>query len=122
MKKYEILINNVERVANYTKLGKEIKSLKMNRTFTNKKLKELAKKVPKKFDKESIKKFERETGLNIKYYVFEDKYTFYEYNRYGIYPDNSKVVLENGKYICKMGKSLEYADIVVIDKVTNYIQ
>ena len=126
LKKYEILINDVERVTDYAKERKRLKTIKMNSIFSSKKLKELAKKVPVNFDVESIKKFEKETGLNLKYYVWEDDYEFFEYSHHGIYPDNSTLVWavqEDGRKqidLNTIGKSLEHADIIIYDRITNY--
>ena len=124
MKKYQIIINNVDKVTNYVDLYKGIRTIHMNSLFSQKKLKRLAKKVPKKYDKESIKKFEDETGLKLKYYVFYDKYGFFEYTSLGIYPDNNKIITKNDGFRDYKCVDLEYNylenfDILIIDRVTN---
>ena len=122
MKKYKIIMNNVEKVTDYVDLYKDVRTIYMNSIFAQKKLKDLAKKVPKKFDIESIKKFEKETGLILKYYVFNDKYEFLEYTHLGVFPDNDRLMRDYGigKYPYKelMRNYLEHFDILVIDKVT----
>lgn len=126
LKKYEILINDVERVTDYVKEERDLRTIKMNSFFAYKKIKELAKKVPRNFDVESIKKFEKETGLNLKYYVWEGYCEYFEYSHHGIYPDNSTLVWavqEDGRKkidLNTIGKSLEHADIIIYDRITNY--
>lgn len=123
MKNYQIIMNNVEKVTQYANLYRGIRTIHMNSIFAQKKLKELAKKVPKNFDVESIKKFEKETGLILKYYVFNDKYEFFEYTHLGIFPNNERLMRDYGigKYPYEelMREYLENFDILVIDKVTN---
>ncbi len=124
MKKYQIMVNNVERVTDYVNLYKDIRTVYMNSIFAQKELKKLAKKVPKNFDKESIKAFENETGLILKYWVFYNKYDFFEYTSLGIWPDNEKIAnINNGKYVynSEMLKinHIENYDILVIDRITN---
>ena len=116
-------MNNVEKITQYTDLYKPVRTIYMNSIFAQKKLKDLAKKIPRKFDVESIKKFEKETGLILKYYVFNDKYEFFEYTHLGIYPDNERLIRDYGigKYPYEelMRDYLENFDILIIDKVTN---
>ena len=116
-------MNNVEKIAQYTNLYKGVRTIHMNSIFAQKNIKDLAKKIPKKFDVESIKKFEKETGLILKYYVFNDKYEFFEYTHLGIFPNNERLMKDYGigKYPYEelMREYLENFDILVIDKVTN---
>lgn len=123
MKNYQIIMNNVEKVTEYVDLHKKVKTIYMNNIFAQKKLKELAKKVPKEFDVESIERFEKETGLILKYYIFNDKYEFFEYTHLGIFPNNDRLIKEFGigkyPYDELMRDHLENFDILVIDKITN---
>lgn len=120
MKKYRIIMNNVDKVTDYVDLYQDVRTIYMNSTFAQKKLKDLAKKVPKKFDVESIKEFEKETGLILKYYVFDNKYDFLEYTHLGVFPDNERLIQEYGigrfPYGELMKTHLENFDILVIDK------
>lgn len=49
------------------------------------KVKELLKKIPNKYDINTIKEFEKETGIVLKYWVFT-KISFYEYTKLGVHP------------------------------------
>ncbi len=121
MKKYRIIMNNVDKVTDYIDLCQDVRTIYMNSIFAQNKLKNLAKKVPKKFDVESIKKFEKETGLILKYYIFDNKYDFLEYTHLGVFPDNERLIREYGigKYPYEelMKTHLENFDILVIDKM-----
>ena len=124
MQKYEILVNNVERVEHYLEIYQRIRNIKMNSIFAHKMVRKLAKKIPKKYDVESIKKFEEETGLKLKYHVYYHKYGFFEYTSLGIWPYNEvERIDENGKphYHLKDIKKnhLEYADILIIDQISD---
>lgn len=120
LKKYRVIMNNVDKVTDYVDLLKDVRTIYMNSIFAQKKLKELAKRVPKEYDVETIKKFEHETGLILKYYIFNNKYDFLEYTHLGVFPDNERLIREYG-----MGKypyeefiktKLENFDILIIDK------
>ena len=121
MKKYRIIMNNVDKVTDCIDLCQDVRTIYMNSIFAQNKLKNLAKKVPKKFDVESIKKFEKETGLILKYYIFDNKYDFLEYTHLGVFPDNERLIREYGigKYPYEelMKTHLENFDILVIDKM-----
>lgn len=120
MKKYRIIMNNVDKVTDYVDLYQDVRTIYMNSIFAQKKLRNLAKKIPKKFDIESIKKFEKETGLILKYYIFSNKYDFLEYTHLGVFPDNERMIKEYGigKFPYKefIKTHLENFDILVIDK------
>lgn len=123
IKKYEILINNVERVEEKLHIYNKIRNIKMNRLFAIKKVKELSSMIPRKFDVESIKKFEKKTGLKLKYHVYYDKYGYYEFSSLGIWPKNEvKFIDKDGNkfYHVKDFKEnyLEFADIIIIDKIS----
>ncbi len=113
-------MNNVDKVTDYVDLLKDVRTIYMNSTFAQKKLKTLAKKIPKKYDIESILKFEKETGLILKYYIFNNKYDFLEYTHLGVFPDNERLIKEYdiGKYPYEelMKTHLDTFDILVIDK------
>ena len=110
----------VDKVTDYVDLLKDVRTIYMNSIFAQKKLKNLAKKVPKDYDKESINKFEKETGLILKYYIFDNKYDFLEYTHLGVFPDNERLIKEFGigKYPYEelMSTHLDQFDILVIDK------
>ena len=113
-------MNNVDKVTDYVDLCCDVRTIYMNSIVAQKKLKRLAKKVPKKYDVKSIKEFEKETGLILKYYIFENKYDFLEYTNLGVFPDNERLIREYGigKYPYKemMKTHLENFDILIIDK------
>ena len=123
MKKYRIVMNNVDRVTDYVDLYRDVRTIYMNSVLAQKKLRKLAKKVPRSFDVESIKKFEEETGLILKYYVFDNKYDFLEYTHLGVFPDNERLIKEYGlgKYPYEefISTHLDQFDILVLDKLTN---
>ncbi len=120
MKKYRVIINNVDKVTDYVYLLKDVRTIYMNSIFAQKKLKRLAKMVPKEYDIESILKFEHETGLILKYYIFSNKYDFLEYTHLGVFPDNERLIKEYGigkyPYDELMKTHLDNFDILVIDK------
>lgn len=113
-------MNNVDRVTDYVDLFKDVRTIYMNSILAQKKLKRLAKKVPRKYDISSIKQFEKETGLTLKYYIFSNKYDFLEYTHLGVFPDNERLIKEFGigKYPYEelMKTHLNEFDILVIDK------
>lgn len=113
-------MNNVDKVTDCVDLLKDVRTIYMNSIFAQKKLKRLAKKIPKKYDIESILEFEKETGLILKYYIFNNKYDFLEYTHLGVFPDNERLIKEYGigKYPYEelMKTHLENFDILVIDK------
>ena len=114
-------MNNVDKVTDYVDLCKDVRTIYMNSIFAQKDLKRLAKEIPKNYDVESIKKFEKETGLILKYYIFDDnKYDFLEYTHLGVFPDNERLIREYGigKYPYKemMKTHLKNFDILIIDK------
>ena len=115
-------MNNVDKVTDYVNLIKDVRTIYMNNLFAQKKLKKLAKKVPKEFDIASIEAFEKETGLILKYYIFNNKYDFLEYSHLGVFPDNERLIKEYGigKYPYEelMKTHLEHFDILVMDKKT----
>ena len=123
LKKYRIIMNNVDKVTDYVDLCKDVRTIYMNSPLAQKKLKNLAKRVPKEYDIESIKKFEKETGLILKYYIFTNKYDFLEYTHLGVFPDNERLIKEYGigKYPYEelMKTHLDQFDILVIDKISN---
>ena len=123
MKKYRIIMNNVDKVTDYVDLYQNVRTIYMNSIFAQKKLKKLAKKIPKEYDIESIKKFEKETGLILKYYIFDNKYDFLEYTHLGVFPDNERLIKEYGigKYPYEelMKTHLEQFDILIMDKMSN---
>lgn len=116
-------MNNYDKVTDYVDLYKDVRTIYMNSIFAQKKLRKLAKKVPKEFDVESIKKFEKETGLILKYYVFDNKYDFIEYTHLGIFPDNERLIEEYGvgryPYEQLMATHLDNFDILVIDRISH---
>ncbi len=120
MKKYRVIMNNVDKVTDYIDLCKDVRTIYMNSIFAQKNLRILAKKVPKKYDVESIKQFEKETGLILKYYIFDNKYDFLEYTHLGVFPDNERLIREYGigkyPYEEMMKTHLENFDILIIDK------
>lgn len=121
IKKYEILINNVERVEEKLGIYNKIRNIKMNRLFALKKVKELAHTIPKKFDVESIREFEDKTGLKLKYQVYYDNYGYYEFSSLGIWPKNEvKFIDKDGNkfyHVKDFNENyLEFADIIIIDK------
>ena len=71
--------------------------------------------IPKEYDRESIKKFEDETGITLKYYVYEHSYDFREYTSLGIYPDPN-INLSNGSFSYQefIKTSLNNYDILVV--------
>ena len=93
MKKYRVIMNNVDKVTDYVNLLKDV---------------------------ESIKEFEKETGLILKYYIFNNKYDFLEYTHLGVFPDNERLIKEYGigryPYDELMKTHLDNFDILVIDK------
>ena len=113
-------MNNVDKVTDYVDLLKDVRTIYMNSILAQKKLKRLAKMVPKKYDVESIKEFEKETGLILKYYIFNNKYDFLEYTHLGVFPDNERLIKEYGIGRCPyeelMKTHLDNFDILVIDK------
>lgn len=113
-------MNNVDKVTDYVDLLKDVRTIYMNSILAQKKLKRLAKMVPKKYDVESIKEFEKETGLILKYYIFNNKYDFLEYTHLGVFPDNERLIKEYGigryPYDELMKTHLDNFDILVIDK------
>ena len=120
MKKYRVIMNNVDKVTDYVDLLKDVRTIYMNSIFAQKKLKRLAKKIPKKYDVESILNFEKKTGLILKYYIFNNKYDFLEYTHLGVFPDNERLIKEYGigKYPYEefIKTKLDTFDILVIDK------
>ena len=120
LKKYRIIMNNVDKVTDYVDLLQDVRTIYMNDMFAQKKLKRLAKKIPKKYDVESILEFEKETGLILKYYVFSNKYDFLEYTHLGVFPDNERLIKEYGigKYPYEefIKTKLDAFDILIIDK------
>ena len=120
MKKYRVIMNNVDKVTDYVNLLKDVRTIYMNSMLAQKKLKRLAKMVPKEYDVESIKEFEKETGLILKYYIFNNKYDFLEYTHLGVFPDNERLIKEYGigryPYDELMKTHLDNFDILVIDK------
>lgn len=117
LKKIEYFINNVEHVEEKLHLRKDIKRVKIN-LFSEEKLKKFVKEIPKYNDIEGIKKLEHETGIILKYYVFYEEYSFYEFSKYGIWPDNSKTYIDsNGrKSVDIKANYLDNFDILVVDK------
>ena len=113
-------MNNVDKVTDYVDLLKDVRTIYMNSMLAQKKIKRLAKMVPKKYDVESIKEFEKETGLILKYYIFNNKYDFLEYTHLGVFPDNERLIKEYGigryPYEELMKTHLDNFDILVIDK------
>ena len=113
-------MNNVDKVTDYVDLLKDVRTIYMNSMLAQKKLKRLAKMVPKEYDVESIKEFEKETGLILKYYIFNNKYDFLEYTHLGVFPDNERLIKEYGigryPYEELMKTHLDNFDILVIDK------
>ena len=116
-------MNNVDKVTDYVNLCQDVRTIYMNNIFAQKKLKKLAKKIPREYDIESIKKFEKETGLILKYYIFDNKYDFLEYTHLGVFPDNERLIKEYGigKYPYEelMKTHLDQFDILIIDKISN---
>ena len=85
----KIYVNNVENVEDKLKLKKKIKFVRLHSLLCERRLKEVVKKIPKEFNKRTIRKFEEETGIILKYYVFEHSYDFREHTKLGIYPNPS---------------------------------
>lgn len=116
-------MNNVDKVTDYINLCKDVRTIYMNSPLAQKKLKNLAKRIPKEYDIESIKKFEKETGLILKYYIFDNKYDFLEYTHLGVFPDNERLIKEYGigrfPYEELMRTHLDQFDILIIDKISN---
>lgn len=121
MKKIEYFVNNVDHVEDKLKLRKDIKRVKINTWFCEDKLKEFVKKIPRFDDKEAIEKLEQETGIILKYYVFYDKYGFYEYTKLGIWPDNDAVCVypDGRKGIDIHANYLDNFDVLVVDRISN---
>lgn len=118
MKKIEFFINNVEHVEEKLKLKKGIKKVKINPKSCEKNLKNFVKRIPKYNDIEGIKKIEKETGVILKYYVWYEKYSYYEFSKFGIWPDNSKkCILKDGrKTVDIKANYLDDFDILIFDK------
>lgn len=83
----KIYANNVERVEKILHLKKSLKKVKLSPLFSEKNLREFLKKIPYDCDPQTIMKFEKETGIILKYYVFNDKYEFREFTKLGVYPN-----------------------------------
>lgn len=111
----KIYINNVESVEDKLKLKKKIRFVRLRPLLCERRLREVVKKIPKEFDPETIKKFEKDTGLILKYYVFEHVYDFLEHTKLGIYP-NPEFNIKNGSI--DMAKFMSYYlkdyDILVV--------
>lgn len=130
MKKNQIFAVNVQKVLEYSECEIEKAGrIQMNNIFSNPKFKKLSKKIPKDYaDKEAINKFYQETGLVVQYCVFSDQFSFLEYDRMGVHPDNDKwMMVGNGEMSIEEFKShpeymetVEDADIQVIMKGVNY--
>lgn len=123
MKKYQVIMNNIDKVTDYVDLLKDVRTIYINSIFAQKKLKRLSKKIPKNYDIESILAFEKETGLILKYYIFNNKYDFLEYTHLGVFPDNERLIKEYGigryPYEELMKTHLDYFDILIIDRVSH---
>ena len=107
-------INNVERVDEKLHLKKKLKRIKLSPLFSESRLKELLKKIPAKYDKETIMEFEKETGIILKYVVYEHFYDFREYTKLGVYPDpkfNAKDGIDFQEFIKSY---LDNFDILVV--------
>jgi predicted ATPase len=129
MRNIQIIANDVEKVADYAECKiTKVKKVRMNGTFSNKKLKELAKRIPKQYDKAAVQSFYEETGLKLKYLIFSDKFSHIECDRMGAHPDNDKwAMVKNGEMTVEEFSShseyleaVEQADILVIDKKSEY--
>ncbi len=121
MSKIECFVNNVEHVEDKLKLSKKIRKVKINTRLCENNLKEFIKNIPKFDDKTAIEEFEKETGIILKYYVFYEKYSFFEYSKLGIWPDNDKkIILPDGcRTIDIEANYLEDYDILIVDKISN---
>lgn len=107
-------INNVESVEKKLHLEKNLKRIKLEPLFSERRLKELLKKIPTKYDKETIINFEKQTGIILKYIVYEHSYDFREYTKLGSYPD-SKINVKDGIDYQEFIKSyLDNYDILVV--------
>ena len=107
-------VNNVESLVGKLHLQKDLKRIKLNPLFSEKRLKDLLKKIPNDFDKETIKKFEKETGIVLKYQVSENKYEFREHTKLGTYPDPKINALVGINYEELMSTYLDNYDILIV--------
>ena len=111
----KIYINNVESVEDKLKLKKKIKFVRLHPLLCERRLREVVKKIPKEYGPHAIKKFEEETGIVLKYYVYEHKYDFLEHTKLGTYP-NPKFNVHDGHIDIEefMSYHLDNYDILVI--------
>lgn len=107
-------VNNVESLVEKLHLQKDLKRIKLSPLFSEKRLKDLLKKIPNNFDKETIEKFEKETGIVLKYHVVENRYEFREYTKLGTYPDPKINALVGIDYEELMSTYLNNYDILVV--------
>ena len=107
-------INNVESVEEKLHLEKKLKRIKLIPLFSERRLKELLKKIPTKYDKETIMEFENETGIILKYIVYEHFYDFREHTKLGIYPDPKFNVKDGIDYKEFIKSRLDNYDILVV--------
>lgn len=111
----KIYVNNVERVTRALNLKKGLKKVRLRPLFSEKRLKIFLKKIPYDCDPYTLRKFEEETGIVLKYYVFNDKYDFREFTKNGVYPNPKFNVFEGHiDYEEFMSYYLEDYDILVI--------
>ena len=111
----KIYINNVESVEEKLNLKKKIRFVRLRPLLCERRLRDVVKKIPKEYDPETIKKFEEDTGIILKYYVFEHSYDFLEHTKLGTFPDQRFNFFEgtiNAKEV--MANYLERYDILVV--------
>ena len=115
-------INNVESVEEKLHLKKNLKRIKLNPFFCERRLKELLKKIPARYDEKTIMEFEYETGIVLKYIVYEHSYDFREHTKLGTYPDK-KFNVKDGRDFEEFIKSKldNYDILVVINDKNNYL-
>lgn len=111
----KIYVNNVEAVEEKLNLKKKIRFVRLIPLLCERRLREVVKKIPKDYGPNYIKKFEDETGIVLKYYVFEKEYEFLEHTKLGTYP-NPKFNLLNGPIDIDefMSYNLKDYDILVV--------
>ena len=82
----KIYVNNVDNVERKLRLRKKIKFVRLIPLFCERRLREVVKKIPKEYDPETLKKFEEDTGIVLKYFVYEHSYDGREHTKLGPNP------------------------------------
>ena len=111
----KIYVNNVGNLEDKLKLKKNIKRVRLRKIFSERRLKEFLDKIPNEYDPKTLKEFEEETGIILKYYVFEHSYDFREHTKLGVYP-SPDICLSDGPIDYKefIKSYLENYDVLVV--------